>query len=209
MFAVIRTGGKQYRVAKDDVIAVEKLAGKPGAVVEIQDVLMIGDDGKAASVGAPVLDKAAVFAEVLDQARDDKIIVFKKKRRKRYRRTRGHRQDVTVLKITGISPTGQKPAAKAKTEPKPKAEAKEPAKPPAKEAEKPAAKELAKPAAKKEAKKEAPAKKEAKKEPKAKPKAKPKAEAKAKPAAKKETKAKPKPKPKPKPKDKAAAKKKE
>ena len=113
MFAVIRTGGKQYRVAKDDVIVVEKLAGDPGATLTFTDVLMVGDAGKAPSVGTPRLDKAAVFAEVIEQGRDDKIIVFKKRRRKKYRRTQGHRQERTVLRITDISPSGRKPAVKA------------------------------------------------------------------------------------------------
>ena len=80
MFAVIRTGGKQYRVAKDDKIVVEKLAGDPGAMVELNDVLMIGGDKPV--VGAPLVDKAKVFAEVVEQSRADKIIVFKKNRRK-------------------------------------------------------------------------------------------------------------------------------
>ena len=143
MFAVIRTGGKQYRVAKDDTIVVEKLAGDPGTMVELSEVLMIGG-GKSASIGSPLVDKAAVFAEVVEQSRADKIIVFKKHRRKNYRRTRGHRQEQTVLRILDVSPTGTKPAAKTKAEPK-------------KEAKKPAAK---KPAAKKAAPKaKAPARK--------------------------------------------------
>ena len=125
MFAVIRTGGKQYRVAKDDVIVVEKLTGDAGATIAITDVLMVGDAGKAPSVGAPRLDKAAVYAEVIEQGRGDKIIVFKKQRRKGYRRTHGHRQEQTVLRITDISPSGAKPvaksAAKAPAAAKPKA----------------------------------------------------------------------------------------
>ncbi len=124
MFAVIRTGGKQYRVAKDDTIVVEKLAGEPGAMVEFSDVLIIGGDGKAPKVGVPLVDKAAVFAEVLEQSRADKIIVFKKNRRKNYRRKRGHRQDQTVLRILDVSPTGAKPKAAAKAKAAPKKEAK-------------------------------------------------------------------------------------
>ena len=104
MFAVIRTGGKQYRVAKDDKIVVEKLTGEPGAMVELADVLMIGGDGKAPTVGSPVIDKAAVFAEVVEQSRADKIIVFKKHRRKNYRRKNGHRQDYLEVKVTAILP---------------------------------------------------------------------------------------------------------
>ena len=123
MFAVIKTGGKQYKVTKDDVIAVETLVGAPGDTVELSDVLMIGEDGKEPTVGTPVVDKAAVFAEVVEQTRGDKIIVFKKKRRQGYRRKAGHRQHLTMLRITDISPTGKKPAAaKAKAPAKAKAE---------------------------------------------------------------------------------------
>jgi len=178
MFAVIRTGGKQYRVAKDDKIVVERLTGEPGAMVELADVLMIGGDGKAPTVGSPVIDKAAVFAEVVEQSRADKIIVFKKHRRKNYRRTRGHRQEQTVLRIVDVSPTGTRPKAGAKakaapkTDTKPKAEPKEKAAPPAEtkktEARAPAKEEAKKkPAAKKPAapkattKKDAPKKKSA------------------------------------------------
>ena len=111
MFAVIRTGGKQYRVTPNDVIRVEKLTVEPGSQITLTDVLMIGGDGEA-QVGSPVLDKAAVFADVVEQTRNDKIIVFKKKRRQHYRRKAGHRQNVTVLRITDISADGSKPAAK-------------------------------------------------------------------------------------------------
>jgi large subunit ribosomal protein L21 len=118
MFAVIRTGGKQYRVAKDDKIVVEKLGGEPGAMVELSDVLMIGGDGEKMTVGAPVIDKASVFAEVVEQSRANKILVFKKNRRKNYRRTRGHRQEQTVLRIVDVSPSGTKPqASTAKSKP--------------------------------------------------------------------------------------------
>ena len=169
MFAVIRTGGKQYRVAKDDKIIVEKLTAEPGAMVEFSDVLMIGGDGKAPRVGAPVVDKAAVFAEVLEQSRGDKIIVFKKNRRKNYRRKHGHRQDQTVLRILDVSPTGAKPKAAAKAKAATKTEAKPKLRPETKEAAK------------------APAKKETKAKPKAAPK---KAAAKAKAPAKKKAPAK-------------------
>ncbi len=157
MFAVIKTGGKQYRVTKDDMIVVETVAGEPGSTVRFEDVLMIGDDGKAPSVGTPFLEQAAVFAEVVQQTRGDKIIVFKKKRRKGYRRKHGHRQALTVLRITDISPTGRKAdtKSKAKTEPKAKAEAKP--KRPARTA----------PAAKTDAKAKTAAKPKAKKETKA------------------------------------------
>jgi large subunit ribosomal protein L21 len=179
MYAVVRTGGKQYRVAKDDVIVVEKLAGEPGAELELDQVLML-DDGKETQIGAPLVEGARVAATVIDQARGDKIIVFKRKRRKDYRRTRGHRQSITVLRINEILGKGEKrSAAKAKTpakqeepapetEPaaakpaadsKPKAEPKVEAKKPA--AKKPAAK---KPAAKKAAAKNPAAKKAAAKD---------------------------------------------
>ena len=125
MFAVVRTGGKQYRVAPDDRIVVERLAGEAGALIEFADVLMIGEPGQAPRVGTPVLETARVFAEVLEQTRGDKIIVFKKKRRKNYRRKQGHRQELTVLRVTGISPTGHEPKAKAEAGAKPKASAKE------------------------------------------------------------------------------------
>ena len=122
MFAVIKTGGKQYRVAKDDVIVVEQLKAEPGSTVELEDVLMVGEAGKAPTVGTPVVEKATVSAEVLEQSRADKIIVFKKNRRKGYRRTAGHRQWQTVLRITDVNATGKKKVAKTKAEPKPKAE---------------------------------------------------------------------------------------
>ena len=102
MFAVIRTGGKQYKVAKDDVISVEKLTAEPGETVELAEVLMIGE-GTEVATGAPVLSGASVSATVLEQTRADKIIVFKKKRRHNYRRKKGHRQQQTVLRITEIS----------------------------------------------------------------------------------------------------------
>ncbi len=110
MYAVIKTGGKQYRVAKDDVIVVERLVGTAGDKIELDQVLML-DDGKAPTLGTPLVDGARVAATVLDQSRGDKIIVFKKKRRKNYRRTMGHRQDLTVLRITDILAEGKKAKA--------------------------------------------------------------------------------------------------
>ncbi|TNE37180.1 MAG: 50S ribosomal protein L21 [Alphaproteobacteria bacterium] len=101
MFAVIKTGGKQYKVAKDDVIKVEKLDTEAGKKVKIKEVLMVGE-GADVQVGDPMVKGAEVTAEVLEQARDKKIIIFKKKRRQNYRRKKGHRQHLTVLKITGI-----------------------------------------------------------------------------------------------------------
>jgi large subunit ribosomal protein L21 len=103
MFAVIRTGGKQYKVAKDDVIAVEKLAGEAGATIEFGEVLMVGD-GAAVSTGTPLLSGASVSATLVEPRRADKIIVFNKKRRHNYRRKNGHRQYQTVLRIDEIRP---------------------------------------------------------------------------------------------------------
>ena len=103
MFAVIRTGGKQYKVANGDVIKVEKLAGEAGASINFDEVLMVSNDGSSTTVGTPLVAGAAVTAEVIAQDRGPKIIVFKKKPRQNYRRKNGHRQDLTVLRITGIS----------------------------------------------------------------------------------------------------------
>jgi large subunit ribosomal protein L21 len=102
MFAVIRTGGKQYKVAKDDVISVERLAVEPGATIELGEVLMIGEGAEVAS-GTPLVDGASVSAPVVEQTRAPKIIVFKKKRRHNYRRKKGHRQQQTVLRIIDIN----------------------------------------------------------------------------------------------------------
>ncbi len=98
MFAVIKTGGKQYKVAKNDVIVVEKLAGEAGETVTLDEVLMVGD-----KIGAPTVAGASVSATVVDQTKGDKVIVFKKKRRQNYRRKKGHRQQLTVLRITDIA----------------------------------------------------------------------------------------------------------
>ncbi|MEK9647273.1 MAG: 50S ribosomal protein L21 [Alphaproteobacteria bacterium] len=114
MYAVVKTGGKQYRVAKDDVIAVEKLEGNAGDAVELDQVLAM-DDGKGLTMGAPLVDGARVAATVLEQKKDDKVVIFKKKRRKNYRRTRGHRQQITVIRITDILAKGEK-AAPAKAD---------------------------------------------------------------------------------------------
>lgn len=105
MFAVIRTGGKQYKVAQNDLIAVEKLAGEPGATIELGEVLMVGD-GAQVSTGTPLVAGALVSAELVEHRRADKIIVFKKKRRQNYRRKNGHRQHQTVLRITEIRAGG-------------------------------------------------------------------------------------------------------
>ena len=119
MYAVIKTGGKQYKVAPDDIIRVEKLAGSAGDKVQITDVLMVGGEGDP-MIGAPVVEGATVTAELVDQTRAKKIFVFKKKRRKNYRRSAGHRQDLTVLRITEIAAGGKKATAKAAEKPKAK-----------------------------------------------------------------------------------------
>ncbi len=113
MYAVVKTGGKQYRVAKDDTLVVEKLTGEVGEVVQLGDVLMLAEEGKAPTVGAPTVDKAAVFAEVVEQGKGDKVIIFKKQRRQNHRRKNGHRQELTTVKVVEISPTGTKPKAAA------------------------------------------------------------------------------------------------
>lgn len=111
MFAVIKTGGKQYRVAADDVITVEKLDGEPGAAITFGEVLMVVD-GAATTIGTPLVAGASVAGEVLEQTRGDKVRIFKRKRRKHYRRSAGHRQQLTVVKITDILTGGARPAAK-------------------------------------------------------------------------------------------------
>ena len=103
MFAVLATGGKQYKVAKGDTIQVEKLAGEVGDQVELANVLMVVDDDDNVNVGKPVLEGASVKAEIVDQGRHRKIIIFKMKRRKNYRRKAGHRQPYTALKIVDIA----------------------------------------------------------------------------------------------------------
>jgi large subunit ribosomal protein L21 len=118
MFAVIKTGGKQYRVAQDDLIVVEKLAGEAGETLVFGEVLMISDGDKV-EMGAPVIGGAQVVGEVVEQRRGAKIIIFKKKQRNTYRRKKGHRQHETVVKITEILAKGGKsiPAKKAETSP--------------------------------------------------------------------------------------------
>ena len=101
-FAVIRTGGKQYRVTPNSVLKVEKLEAEAGATVNFYDVLAVGSEA-GLTLGAPTVPGASVSATVLEQARGDKIIVFKKKRRQNYRRKRGHRQRLTVLRIGDIA----------------------------------------------------------------------------------------------------------
>ena len=168
MYAVIKTGGKQYRVAAEDVIEIERTGAEEGDIVEFP-VLMVAGDGNV-EIGTPMIDGATVAAQVMALSRGPKIIIFKKKRRKHYRRKNGHRQDLMQVQITEILTGGKKPSKKAaapaaKKEAAPKAEAKlaaEKAAAPAKEEAKADAKPAAKKAAAKPAaKKAAPAKKAA------------------------------------------------
>jgi large subunit ribosomal protein L21 len=115
MFAVIKSGGKQYRVAAEDKVKVARLADEPGSVVEITDVLMVG--GESPLIGNPV-QGATVAAEVLAHGRGPKVIAFKKRRRKNSRRKRGFREDFTMLRITEILTDGKKPSLKAASEAK-------------------------------------------------------------------------------------------
>ena len=159
MFAVIKAGGKQYRVIEDQVLKVEGVQGEPGTIVQLGDVIMLGGD--TPQIGSPMVSGASVAAEILDHVRGGKVIAFKKRRRKNSRRKRGHRQDFVLIRISEILTEGAKPTkgpkpkpeAKAKTtegtaadagEDKPKAKSKP--------AKKPAAKAKAKPAAKAKAK---------------------------------------------------------
>ncbi|QKV20001.1 50S ribosomal protein L21 [Oricola thermophila] len=139
MFAVIKTGGKQYRVAADDILKIEKVDGNAGDIVEFNEVLMVGE-GADATIGAPFVEGALVTAEVVEQGRARKVIAFKKRRRQNSKRTRGHRQHLTTVRISEILTGGAKPSKKAaakKPTPKeaPKAETKKA------EAPKPAKKE--------------------------------------------------------------------
>ncbi|MFO1075481.1 MAG: 50S ribosomal protein L21 [Geminicoccaceae bacterium] len=101
MYAVIKTGGKQYRVAKNDVIKIERLDGDVGAEITFPEVLMVGGDNPV--VGAPIVAGASVTGTVLEQAKGDKVLIFKKRRRKNYRRRNGHRQLLTVVRIADIA----------------------------------------------------------------------------------------------------------
>ena len=157
MFAVIKTGGKQYRVAADDVITIERRTGAPGDVVTFDDVLMLtGTDG--VQVGAPTVAGATVGAEIVEHTRGPKVIAFKKRRRKNSRRKRGYRDEITVLRITEILADNAKPSIgprpKREKVAAPPADDADEAPRPAKKAaaKKPAAKAKAKPAAKPRAK---------------------------------------------------------
>ncbi|MEK9556975.1 MAG: 50S ribosomal protein L21 [Alphaproteobacteria bacterium] len=157
MYALVRTGGKQYRVAKDDTILVERIAADEGAEVILDDIVMLGDGDKV-TIGTPRVEGAAVSATVVSQTRGPKIIIFRRKRRKNHRRTQGHRQDLTLLKINAIAEDGK--SLKPKAAPAKKAAAKEDAAPKA-AAKKAAAKKAAPKAEAKAAPKKAAAKKTA------------------------------------------------
>jgi len=177
MFAVIKTGGRQYRVVPDDVLEIGKIAGEVGTIVQLGEVLLVG--GEQPVLGAPTVAGASVAAEVLQHKRGPKIIAFKKRRRKNSRRKRGYRDEITVLRVTeiltdnkqptvGPRPKKEKPVAAAPAEgedaetPKKTAKKKAPArKPAAKTTAKAAAKPRAKPDARKRDGKKAPAKKAA------------------------------------------------
>jgi len=116
MFAVFKTGGKQYRAAADDVLEVAKIEGEPGDIVEFGEVLLVGGDN--VTLGKPSVAGATVAAEVIAQGRGPKIIAFKKRRRKNSRRKRGHRQEFTRIRVTEILTDGKKPSKKAKAKSK-------------------------------------------------------------------------------------------
>lgn len=120
MFAVVRTGGKQYRVAAGDKIAVEKLAGEAGDTITLGDVLLAGEGEKLSDVG-----KVTVSAEIIAQAKSEKVLVFKKRRRHNYRRKNGHRQQMTLLRITAVGDSKAEKKAAPKKEAAPKADADE------------------------------------------------------------------------------------
>ncbi|HZR75601.1 50S ribosomal protein L21 [Bradyrhizobium sp.] len=166
MFAVIKTGGRQYRVVPDDVLEIGKIAGDVGTIVQLGEVLVVGGD--APVLGTPTVAGASVAAEVLDHKRGPKVIAFKKRRRKNSRRKRGYRDEITVLRITEILTDGKAPSIgprpkREKVAAKPADDADEAPKAPAKKAaaKKPAARKAAAKAPAKTAAKKAPAKKAA------------------------------------------------
>jgi large subunit ribosomal protein L21 len=140
MFAVVKTGGKQYRVTPGDVVVVEKILGDPGDKIKLDHVLMVGEDGQSPEIGSPLVGNNAVNCLILEQSRSAKILVFKKKRRKGYKRTKGHRQDHTVLRVLDINGKGMV-KQKSKTETTNKTETTKESKP--KESTQTAAKNLA------------------------------------------------------------------
>ena len=119
MFAVIKAGGKQYRVVEDQVLKVEGVEGEPGTIVQIGDVIMLGGDKP--EIGKPVVSGASVAVEIVEHGRGRKVIAFKKRRRKNSRRKRGHRQDFVLIRVSEILTGGAKPSKGPKPKPAPKA----------------------------------------------------------------------------------------
>ena len=119
MFAVIKAGGKQYRVIEDQVLKVEGIQGEPGTIVQLGDVIMLGGD--TPEMGSPMVEGASVAAEIIGHGRGPKVIAFKKRRRKNSRRKRGHRQDFVLIRISEILTRGAKPSKGPKPVPEPKA----------------------------------------------------------------------------------------
>jgi large subunit ribosomal protein L21 len=118
MFAVIKAGGKQYKVAEDQVLKVEGVQGEPGTIVQLGDVIMLGGDKP--EIGKPVVSGASVAVEIVEHGRGRKVIAFKKRRRKNSRRKRGHRQDFVLIRVSEILTGGAKPSKGPKPKPAPK-----------------------------------------------------------------------------------------
>ena len=168
MYAVIKTGGKQYRVKEGDLLEIEKLGVQKGRKINFDEVLLIEDEGRVL-VGTPVVENAVVRAEVVENIKGDKVLIFKKKRRKQYRRTKGHRQELTKVRIEKIFPDVKLlPAEELKVEVPPVLPGGPKAVPPEKNVPKPAVKKVAK--SKKAAEPKAASKKKAESKPAAKPK---------------------------------------
>jgi large subunit ribosomal protein L21 len=168
MYAVIKTGGKQYRVKEGDLLEIEKLGAEKGRKINFDKVLLIEDEGRVL-VGTPIVENAVVRAEVVENFKGDKVLIFKKKRRKQYRRTKGHRQELTKVRIEKIFPDVKLlPAEELKVEILPVLPGGPKAVPPEKNVPKPAVKKVAK--SKKAAEPKAASKKKAESKPAAKPK---------------------------------------
>jgi len=162
MFAVLKTGGKQYRVAQNDVIHVERVPGEAGAQVLFDQILLVGE-GASATAGSPLVAGATVAATLLEQVLADKVIIFKKRRRHNYRRKRGHRQPLSMVRIDEILTDGAKPSPRKEAAPKPARQAKaKPADADDEDEAKPAKKKAAKPTGRTAQPKEARAKKSTK-----------------------------------------------
>jgi len=162
MFAVLKTGGKQYRVAQNDVIHVERVPGEAGAQVLFDQILMVGE-GASATAGSPLVAGATVAATLLEQVLADKVIIFKKRRRHNYRRKRGHRQPLSMVRIDEILTDGARPSPRKEAAPKPAKQAKaRPADADDEDEAKPAKKKAAKPTGRTAQPREARAKKSTK-----------------------------------------------